>query len=104
MRVLDTSGWLISICRFMAAVGGRERNLFRFLVAGFLLVIPPSAALAQIQPVWTRAYDTPRHDFAQGLALDAQGNICVLVDSSGAFTTLKYSPDGTLLWTDTYDS
>src|SRR4051812_13412911 len=100
MRVLDMGGWLIRIYRFMAALAGRERNLFRLL--GFLLVIPPSAALAQIQPAWTRAYDTPRHDFAQSLALDGQGNICVLVNSSGAFTTLKYSPDGTLLWTDTY--
>ncbi len=69
------------------------------VVAAPLVVLMPAAA--QIQPDWTRTYD---NGFAAGLVLDGQSNICLLVDSSGDFATLKYSPDGTLLWKDTYDS
>src|ERR1043166_2818961 len=103
MRVLEMGGWPIYIRRFVTGAAARQGNVFRLLVAILLLPLLPSAS-GQIQPAWTRSYDTPRHDFAQGLALDPQGNICVLVNSSGAFTTLKYSSDGSLLWADTYDT
>src|ERR1051326_1007458 len=58
-------------------------------------------AVSQIQPVWTRN-DTS--GFAAGLAVDGQSNLCVLAGSSGDFVTLKYSPNGALLWTNHYDS
>ena len=68
-------------------------------LAASLAVLMPAAG--QIQPDWTRTYN---YGFATGLVLDGQSNICLLVVSSGDFATLKYSPDGTLLWTDRYDS
>jgi hypothetical protein len=58
---------------------------------------------------WARIVDGPRHTFDTGrdIALDASGNVLVsatsvcLNDLSNA-VVLKYSPDGTPLWTYTY--
>jgi uncharacterized delta-60 repeat protein len=60
-------------------------------------------------PLWTNRYNGPakRSDFARGLAIDHSDNILVtgysLTSSSGEeFATIKYSSDGTPLWTNRY--
>ncbi len=58
---------------------------------------------------WARIVDGPRHTFDDGqdIALDASGNVLVSATSVGLndrlnAVVLKYSPDGTPLWTYTY--
>jgi hypothetical protein len=55
--------------------------------------------------LWTRRYhgpDSESYDIANALALDDSGNVCVTGTSgpkwSGGLTTVKYDPNGNLLW------
>lgn len=59
--------------------------------------------------LWTRSYDGPAHgsDIGRGVAVDNVGNIFVTGQSQGSgtgldFVTLKYAPNGTLLWSRRY--
>src|SRR6185436_19672715 len=61
---------------------------------------------AQIQQVWTRSYAgsfTTRNGTFSVMALDGQSNVCVTGTAEGDFKTVKYSPDGTLLWSNRFD-
>ena len=62
--------------------------------------------------VWTRAYDGAsqifmhKSDWFRSLLVDDEGNAFINGDSYGQghdFATLKYSPDGDLLWVSRYD-
>ncbi|MCC3155358.1 SBBP repeat-containing protein [Hymenobacter sp. BT770] len=62
--------------------------------------------------LWERRYNGPGNgeDAAQALAVDAQGNVYVTGNSDGPnrgysrdYATLKYGPDGTLLWDRLYN-
>ncbi|RJR44849.1 MAG: hypothetical protein C4567_04000 [Deltaproteobacteria bacterium] len=60
--------------------------------------------------LWVRSYNGPEsgHDFAQAMALDAQGNVYVSGEScsnaNSEYATVKYSPEGELLWVMRYGS
>ncbi len=57
--------------------------------------------------LWVQRYNGGSEDRAQGIAIDAQGNIYVTGYSknsaNGDCLTLKYDPNGRLLWTQRYD-
>lgn len=59
---------------------------------------------------WVKRYNGPVNSDDRGwdITVDAEGNICVTGDSYGMtsasdFATMKYNPDGTLLWVMRYD-
>ena len=64
---------------------------------------------AQGNQIWAQRYDGPRHDadMVEALAVDGAGNVIVAGVSKGtllsptdlALATIKYAPDGTVLWT-----
>jgi uncharacterized delta-60 repeat protein len=59
--------------------------------------------------IWSKIYEAADNEQAHGVALDNTGNIYVTgfsmpPGSDSDILTLKYSPDGTLLWSKTYDS
>ncbi len=62
------------------------------------------AASAGINPAWNRFYDSSPLNSPAGIATDSQRNAYVLVDSSGAVAFVKYSPAGTAIWTNRFDS
>ena len=54
--------------------------------------------------IWVDRYNGPgnNHDYACAIALDGSGNICVTGTAFGTnpdYTTIKYNPSGTRLWT-----
>jgi hypothetical protein len=61
--------------------------------------------------LWTRLYKGPGHGihFASAMKIDALGNACITGQSDGGlgafydYATLKYDPDGNLLWERRYD-
>ena len=60
--------------------------------------------------VWTRRYNGlgNGYDWANALDIDTAGNVCVTGFSDGGssgwdYATLKYDPNGTLLWERRYD-
>lgn len=57
-----------------------------------------------IQSSWTNTYDTPRYDSNAALAQDSQNNVCTLISSEGAVALVKYSPSGSALWTNRFNS
>lgn len=60
---------------------------------------------AQVDTAWFRSYNGPSQsgDIAEGLALDASGNVYVTGSSNGEYATLKYAPNGILLWERRYE-
>jgi len=78
----------------VTAQGGEDFVLLKYDPDGVLL--------------WSRLYDGPgdpqrRHDHAWGVAVDGEGNAFIAggsmgVDGSYELVTLKYDPDGVLLW------
>src|SRR5438093_5395215 len=75
-------------------------EVFLALVSGLLPAILPGAAFAQLQQSWVRSLDT--QSYASKMTLDGQGNVCVAGTSAGNFLTIKYSPDGTQLWSQNF--
>jgi uncharacterized delta-60 repeat protein len=81
-------------------------KLLRTLVVSMLTILAASvAAQGQDDTVWVRRYDGPDHllDAPVELEVDDSGNVYVAgtaTDSSDCLTciTLKYTPDGQLLW------
>jgi hypothetical protein len=91
-------------------IPGLSNGPTRFLVSG----VPPfSARGGRIAIVntqaWARFFQGPKlYDQAASIARDAEDNIIVAGPSDGAtswtdFATIKYSTDGTPLWTNRYD-
>ena len=60
-------------------------------------------------PLWTNRFDGPGHknDFVRDAAIDSSGNLFVTGEVSDgtncSYATIKYSPEGILLWTNYYD-
>ena len=59
-------------------------------------------------PLWTNFYNGPGNDndYAAAVAVDTNGNVFVTGWSAGAaadYATIKYSNEGTPLWTTRYD-
>jgi len=56
-------------------------------------------------PVWTRRYTVSAGSvcFAVGQVIDEEGNIFILGDRGGISHTVKYGPDGSLLWEKYFD-
>ena len=72
----------------------------------FLAVMSVSAEVAEL---WNRTYDGGFNDHAKGVATDASGNVIVTGNSNPDgndinYYTIKYNPDGYVLWNRTYDS
>lgn len=63
-----------------------------------------ATAVAGISTSWSRFHDASPFNSPSGIASDSQHNVCVLVDSGGAVALVKYSPNGTALWTNRFDS
>jgi len=87
----------------------RLRNL---ILAAILLLAGTSPATAELFPddAWVARYDGPANgiDVGRRLAVDAAGNVYVTGRSEGVgtgidYATVKYGPDGTLLWEARYD-
>ncbi len=62
------------------------------------------------ETLWTRRYNGPadEHDEARAIAVDRDGNVIVTGSSMGTgtnmdFLTIKYGPDGEVLWIERYD-
>jgi len=75
--------------------------LFVALAAAMVGSLP-----AQIQQVWTRSYEgsfSTRNGIFSVMALDGQSNVCVTGTAEGDFKTVKYSPAGSLLWSNRFD-
>ena len=62
------------------------------------------ATVAGISTSWSRFHDASPFNSPSGIASDSQHNVCVLVDSGGAAALVRYSPNGTALWTNRFDS
>lgn len=73
------------------------------VIIAFVLSINVAAG-AGISTAWSRFHDASPFNSPSGIASDSQRNACVLVDSSGSVALVKYSPDGTALWTNRFDS
>ena len=78
-----------------------------FFLFVFLSYVP---VLAQVDTAWGRRYDGPggRVDQARGLAIDDSGNVYVTGSSWGNgtrydYATIKYSPNGDILWVERYN-
>lgn len=84
------------------------------LAGGFFMVSGvPTCTLLKYDPagnaVWTNHYNDPAHieDNPAALAIDGAGNLVVACGSEGIstgedYTVLKYTSDGTSLWTNRY--
>src|SRR5262245_39765767 len=73
------------------------------------LVLVTSLAPAQVQQTWVRRYVGPnRSDRPAAIQIDSIGAVYVTGSSATSnnydFVTVKYAPDGTLLWTAQYNS
>ncbi len=60
------------------------------------------------EELWVRRYNAGKADYAFAMALDAQGNIYVTGASYNSenyfdYATIKYNPEGELLWEQRYD-
>ncbi len=82
----------------------------RIVVLVFVLIVAPSAALAQLDTSWVRMYDGGEadEDWVSDMVVDQAGYVYI---AGTAFTSLaswtdivvqKYRPDGTLDWTAVY--
>ena len=77
------------------------------IIAFFFLAVMPVSA--EVTELWNRTYDSGS-DWAQGVATDASGNVIVTGHKKSPkglnenYYTIKYDPDGTELWSRTYDS
>lgn len=90
------------------------------VVAGRVITATTSSDLVTLkyrasdgELLWDRTFDGPAHSIDQALdiAADDQGNVYVTGEvwndaefySNGDYVTVKYAPDGTLLWSTLYD-
>jgi uncharacterized delta-60 repeat protein len=90
-----------SYIRFLALV---------FIPAHILFVLPHTCH-TQVLEAWVASYDGPEHlaDWFNTLTLDHLGNVYVTGRCGKSYRnddicTIKYSPDGQVLWTSYYDS
>lgn len=74
-----------------------------------LFWISPSAAEMLVDTAWVRTYDGEGwSDFAEAIAIDGSGNVCVtgvISDSMGSldYATVRYYPNGGTAWVRTYN-
>jgi len=62
--------------------------------------------------LWTRIYDAGKDEYARGITVDSSGNVYVTGDTFNGmvhdmdydYLTLKYAPDGTLVWAQTFNA
>jgi hypothetical protein len=85
------------------------------IVAGYTRknkVLPPDYCTVKYNSdgdtIWTRIFDSGEGDEAEGAATDPWGNVIVTGNSSGYgplgdYCTIKYDPDGNMLWKRTYN-
>jgi hypothetical protein len=79
----------------------RNVSVLLALVAAIVECTP-----AQIQQAWTRSYLGSFSGYVGAfsfVALDGQSNICLTGTASDDFLTVKYSPDGNLIWSNRFD-
>jgi hypothetical protein len=94
-----------------AAEQTRRRKIVKKLVMLIAGVMLPAILTAQLTQQWAATYYTTNnngHDSAQAVAVDPDGNAYVAGTSDGGvgaqadYVTIKYSPDGQMLWTARY--
>ncbi len=78
------------------------------------LIVPLSIAVFAVsaqQIAWVTFYDTGKYDHWPSGAIDPWGNVILggqtsddNVGTNSVITIIKYTPEGELLWTRTYDS
>lgn len=80
-----------------------------YLIVVLCLIANTVSYAGDVTEAWAVYYDTPwsDHDFGKDIVSDVVGNVYIIGDSDNATTgqdilTLKYSPDGTELWSMRY--
>lgn len=89
------------------------RAIVLSLLAWMFLVPTRATAVPEHNLLWMRTYDSPAHDNdkAEAVAVDAAGNIYVAgwsrrpdLGENHNILLIKYSPDGTMIWTRKHNS
>lgn len=91
--------------------GGRKARFLLLITAVCLFAVSESVfAAVPPQTIWTQRYnDTANNsDYAKDIAVDSTGNVIVTgfaknTGTSYDFVTIKYTPDGNTVWTNTYN-
>jgi cysteine-rich repeat protein len=113
LRVFDDGpGWVVELEGHALALAAAPRG--GFVVSGWLSDGPFEDGWGawypgQGDPAWTHvSEDSPYDDHARGAALDGEGNVLlagfVVQNGSRDVWLRKLGPDGTMLWTRTYNS
>src|SRR5262249_25722248 len=69
-------------------------------------MVVSTTTTAQIQEVWTRSYGGNFSGYLGAFSfvtLDGQSDLCVTGTEQGDFLTVKYSPAGSLIWSNRFD-
>jgi len=75
------------------------------LIAALFMINSPRDVAAQVSQEWAKRYSSSgvANDYAKAITFDATGNVYVTGTANNNYHTIKYSPQGDVLWSAIYN-